>query len=181
MLTQTGLYIAKGLKGHGVYAGRTIRLGEEILRFTGPLLDFEGTVRLGERECDALQIGPNVYLHLDEPGCLVNHSCTPNAGVVDDLHLVALTTIHPRQEICFDYSTTMDDGHWTMDCLCGEPACRGRILDFRQLPPSVQERYLQQGIVQTFLAREFQPAGERPAAAMPTLTFVPAYSSMDAK
>ncbi len=180
MLTHAGFYIAKGQKGFGVYAARTIHPGDEILRFTGPLIDFDATVRLGDRECDALQIGANIYLHLDEPGALVNHSCAPNAGVMDDLHLVALTTIHPRQEICFDYSTTMDDNHWTMNCLCGESECRERIVDFRFLPEALQQRYLQQGIVQRFLAEEFAPLAPS-RVPTPLRGLVAAYSSSDAK
>lgn len=179
MLTQTGFYIAKGHKGFGVYAARTFLPGEEILRFTGPLINFDATVQLGDRECDALQIGRNVYLHLDEPGALVNHSCAPNAGVMDDLHLVALTTIHARQEICFDYSTTMDDNHWTMACRCGEPNCREQIVDFRFLPASLQRQYLQQGIVQRFLAEEFSAAPF--SAVVPLQGLAVAYSSSDAK
>lgn len=62
-----GPYIAKGPKGFGVYAGWTFRPAEEILRFTGPLIDFEGALRLGEREGDAMQIGPNLYVHPEEP------------------------------------------------------------------------------------------------------------------
>lgn len=174
-----GLYIAKGTKGFGVYAGRTIRPGEEILRFTGPLIDFEGTLRLGEREGDALQIGPNLYVHLDEPGSLVNHSCLPNAGIVDDLHLVALEPIHPHQEICYDYSTSMDDGHWTMECLCGESICRGRIRDFRKLPDDLQAHYLRRGIVQSYLARTVPSTVERSGASVSV--FAPSYSNIDAK
>ncbi|MFO0775296.1 MAG: SET domain-containing protein [Nitrospiraceae bacterium] len=162
-----------------MYTGKLIHPGDEVLRFNGPLMDFEGTVALGERECDALQIGPNLYIHLDEPGCLVNHSCVPNTGVMDDLHLVALRTIYPGQEICFDYSTTMDDGHWTMECRCGEVSCRGRILDFRQLPAPLQRRYLQQGIVQSFLAREFDGAPVRQIVQRPAAEA--AYSAIDAK
>lgn len=150
------LYIGNGPKGLGVYAGRTILPGERILTFTGPLIDFVGTLALGEREGDALQIGLDLYIYLDQPGRYVNHSCRPNAGIVEDRVLVALSPIFPDDEICYDYSTTMKEDHWTMACLCGSPACRREIRDFTTLSPDLQQWYLGQGIVQRFLTP--QPA-----------------------
>ena len=180
MNTDIGLYVAQGPKGFGVYAARTIRPGDEILTFTGPLIDYQGTLRLGEREGDALQIGPDLYVHLGEPGSLVNHSCVPNAGVVNDFHLIALTPIQLHDEICYDYSTTMADGHWTMDCICGEPTCRGRILDFHTLPEGLRQAYLQRGVVQTYLVRWLQSCME--FTTPPPLTVPSSYSSsMEAK
>lgn len=146
-------YIERGPKGLGVYANRTILAGERILTFSGPLIDFLGTLALGEREGDALQIGLDQYIHLDQPGRFVNHSCRPNAGIVEDRILVALVPIFPGNEICYDYSTTMKEDHWTMACQCGSAACRREIRDFTTLPLDVQQRYLGLGIVQRFLTR----------------------------
>ncbi|GKS60260.1 SET domain-containing protein-lysine N-methyltransferase [Nitrospira sp.] len=179
MTTDDGLYVAKGVKGFGVYAARTIRRGDEILTFSGPLIDFQGTIQLGEREGDALQIRPDLYVHLTQPGSLVNHSCAPNAGIVNDFHLIALGPIRPHEEICYDYSTSMADGHWTMVCLCGEPTCRGRVLDFHTLPETLRQAYLQRGVVQTYLVRASQAIPEFPTS---TLTLSSSYStSIEAK
>ena len=58
---------------------------------------------------------------------LVNHSCAPNlglfpmvgAGGVDgDLFLVARREIAAGEELSFDYSTSMVDEPWAMDCAC---------------------------------------------------------------
>jgi len=67
---------------------------------------------------------------------------------------VALRSIEPGEEIRFDYSTTMIQDHWTMECRCGQPTCRRVILDFHHLPPITQNRYLQLGIVQRFVVNE---------------------------
>jgi hypothetical protein len=144
-------YIGNGPKGLGVYANRTILPGERILTFTGPLIDFMGTLALGEREGDALQIGFNLYIHLDQPGRFVNHSCRPNAGIVEDRILMALSPIFPDGEICYDYSTTMKEDHWTMACLCGSLECRREVRDFTTLSHELQQWYLHRGIVQRFL------------------------------
>jgi hypothetical protein len=141
--------------GKGVFACSTIRKGEVILRFTGPLIDSERVDAKGVRECDPLQIGPGTYMDIGPPGVFVNHSCAPNAGIRDDVTLVAITEINAGEEIFYDYSTTMRDEHWTLSCLCGSPVCRGNIGDFRELPWQTRQRYLRFGIVQSYVARQY--------------------------
>ena len=86
--------------------------GEEILRFAGPRIDLAQALAKGDLHGNTLQIDEGWYLDLEEPGMLVNHACEPNAGVVDDVVLVALRPIARGEEIFFDYSTTMADGTW---------------------------------------------------------------------
>ena len=147
--------------GLGLFAARPLQAGERILDFRGPLIDFAATVAKGDRECDALQIGPDLYLDLEDPGRYANHSCDPNAGVRNDgVTLVAVRPIRPGEEIRFDYSTTMDDDHWAMECSCGSPRCRGRVLDFRWLPNPRKLEYIAMGIVPSFLvAAELERGG----------------------
>ena len=138
--------------GLGLFAVRSIAAGERILEFRGRLIDFAGTVAKGDRECDALQIGPDLYLDLEDPGRCTNHSCDPNAGIRNNgITLVAVRPIRAGEEIRFDYSTTMDDDHWTMDCSCGSPDCRRKVLDFRWLPRPRKLEYIAMGIVPSFL------------------------------
>ena len=61
------------------------------------------------RQSDPLQIASGLYLDIGEPGVLVNHSCAPNAGIRDDVRLVALSDIVVGEEIFYDYSTTMGE------------------------------------------------------------------------
>ena len=145
--------------GLGVFARRAIRCSETILAFGGPVIDFAETKRRGEWECRAIQIGQNRYIDTLPPGVFVNHSCAPNAGVRNDRELVALRSIHPGEEICFDYSTTMEEQSFRMHCGCGTPECRHIIGDFSDLPPAVQQRYLSQGLVMRFIARRFRTSG----------------------
>ncbi|MGA7903769.1 MAG: SET domain-containing protein-lysine N-methyltransferase, partial [Terrimicrobiaceae bacterium] len=109
----------------------------------------------GIRECDPLQIGPGIYMDIKPPGVFVNHSCAPNAGIRDDVKLVAITEIGAGEEIFYDYSTTMCNEHWTLACLCGTTLCRGNIGDFRELPSRTRQRYLRSGIVQSHVARQY--------------------------
>lgn len=141
--------------GRGVFAAEPIEPGQEILRFTGALLTLNEVRAKGPSAANALQIGVDRYLYLDEPGRLVNHSCAPNAGVVDDTRLVALRRIDAGEEIRFDYSTTISDG-WTMPCRCGAAECRGVVSAFQLLSPALRQRYAVLGAVQRFIVREIE-------------------------
>jgi hypothetical protein len=141
--------------GRGLFAAEVIAAGCEILRFTGPLLTLNEVRANGAGAANALQIGVDRYLDLDGPGRFANHSCTPNAGVVDNTRLVALRAIAAGEEIRFDYSTTISDG-WTMACRCGSPDCRGLVVAFQLLPPLLQRRYAVLGVVQRFMLEEVE-------------------------
>lgn len=136
--------------GRGLFAVDPIERGCEILRFEGPLLRLCEVRAKGAAAANALQIGMDRYLDLAEPGRLVNHSCSPNAAVRDDVRLVAFRTIAAGEEIRFDYSTTIGDG-WTMPCACHSASCRGLVAAFHLLPADLRNRYSLLGIVQRFI------------------------------
>jgi hypothetical protein len=140
--------------GRGLFAAQPFEPGQPILVFTGPVLDHAQVLALGDDQAYTLQIGPDQYLDTMPPGRYTNHSCDPNAGIANDRMLIAIRPIATGEEIQFDYSTTMSEDHWTMECRCGEPFCRRVILDFHHLPPITQNRYLQLGIVQRFIVDE---------------------------
>ena len=149
------IYLSQGNLGTGLFAGRDISKGEEILRFTGPLISFAEAVSKGDKECYPLQIDRNSYIDLEPLGCFVNHSCEPNAGIVNDESLVAIRDIRLGEEIRYDYSTTMDEEHFTMGCRCGSKHCRGTVTDFKELPNPVREKYLQMRVVMAFIAKQY--------------------------
>ena len=147
------LIVKHGVSGRGVFALDRIPAGAELLHFTGPLLRYADTTP----QTLALQIGPDLYLGgsggLDD---CVNHSCQPNAGLRiagTDVRLVALRDIEPGEEVYFDYSTTMDEDDFEMDCLCGAPACRGTVRDFKHLPADLKRRYAAWGVVPEYNLR----------------------------
>jgi hypothetical protein len=136
--------------GRGLFAGELIDAGTEILRFTGPSLTLNEVRARGVAAANALQVGIDRYLYLDEPGRYVNHSCAPNAAVVGDTSLVAIREVAAGEEVRFDYSTTVSDG-WTMPCGCGAPGCRGLVVAFQLLPEALRRRYALLGQVQQFI------------------------------
>jgi hypothetical protein len=140
--------------GQGVFATRPLQPGQAILVLSGTLLDRTQVLGLGRERAYAMQSGSHHYLELTSPGRYLNHSCDPNAGIMNDRILVALRRIEAGEEIRYDYSTTMSEDHWTVECRCGETACRRVILGFHHLPPIAQNRYLQLGMVQRFIVDE---------------------------
>lgn len=158
-------YISDTDVGRGVFAKKRIRKGEHILMFNGPIVTSQQAMdmdmeRFGKRLGNALQVGHDEYIYIEEPGRLVNHSCDPNAGIKNDNVLVAIQEIEKGEEIRYDYSTTMDEDYpgmdnWTMECECGTKNCRKTIRDFKHLPEETIERYLKLGIVQRFIADQY--------------------------
>jgi len=144
------IFVAACTIGRGLFAGEPIAAATEILRFTGPELTLNEVRARGSAAANALQIGIDRYLYLDEPGRFVNHSCAPNAAVLGDTSLVAIRPIPAGEEIRFDYSTTVSDG-WTMACQCGSTDCRGLVVAFQLLPEPVRRRYALLGHVQRFI------------------------------
>ncbi|MGA2642535.1 MAG: SET domain-containing protein [Spirochaetia bacterium] len=147
------LAVRDGAHGRGVFAEEQIPAGALIASFSGPFLRYAET----SAATYALQIAPNLYI--GESGGvddLFNHSCDPNAGVRisgTSAELRAIRDIVPGEEIAFDYSTTLDEGDFTMPCRCGSPLCRGLIGDGRDLPQTVWERYLTLGILPDYVVQ----------------------------
>jgi SET domain-containing protein len=150
------IYIAECNVGRGLFAGESIAAGMEILHFTGPILTLNEVRAKGPSQAaNALQIGIDRYVDLDEPGRFINHSCSPNAAVIRDTTLVAGRPIAAGEEIRFDYSTTISDG-WTMACLCGAEDCRRLVVAFQLLPENLRRRYAVLGHVQRFIVEQVE-------------------------
>jgi hypothetical protein len=139
--------------GLGLFAASSFAAHDVILIFEGPEINFRQMLSKGELEANALQVQADLYLDLLPPGVYANHSCRPNAGILNDRTLIALESIKAGEEITYDYSTTMWENHWTMACRCGASNCRRVVKDFPLLPRLVQQRYLRLGIVQSFISR----------------------------
>lgn len=155
-LQAVSLYCAPSVvAGYGLYAGRAFGAGELMFSLRGRL--FGGNKRGVDDDwfAHSYQLEQDLYLYPETPeGRYINHSCDPNAGLRDDLEMVALRDIQAGEEVFFDYSTTMSERSWTMPCRCGSQLCRGEISDFHDLPLAAKRRYLEAGVVQRFIIRE---------------------------
>lgn len=81
---------------------------------------------------------------------LVNHSCNPNTGlwqIEGTTYLIAIRPIAETEELSFDYSTSMVDEPWGMECCCGDSICRKGIGNFLDMPYDVQQYYASKGVL----------------------------------
>ena len=126
-------------KGRGLFAVAAIAEGERVVEMRGWL------ARSSELRDDwlAMQVGHDVWLCsagdlLDDCG---NHSCEPNAGFTTGQPvLFALRDIRPDEEICWDYSTSISEAGWSLECRCETPSCRGTIRPWGELGDADRER-----------------------------------------
>lgn len=161
--------------GKAVYAAMPFERGSRIIEFRGPRIHKSRLPRRLTGTSDRyVQIGPDHYMGasggVDD---LINHSCDPNAGLrftPDGIFLHAIRDIQPGEEISWDYSTTLYQSGWQMECLCGSDRCRGVVGDFNQLADDTRNRYRLLGVVPLYLQQDgFQAAAEvvEPASPAP--------------
>ncbi len=154
------LILRRGEFGSAVIANRNFLKGEDIFEFTGAIMKRADLPALIRPEDDRyIQIGIDKYLgpsgDFDD---FFNHSCTPNSGIVIEkrVMLVAIMNIRKGEEIVLDYSTTMDEDDWEIECKCRSKNCRKRIRDFKHLPRDTQCSYIALGIVPIFIQEQLR-------------------------
>jgi len=141
--------------GKGLMATKKIAKDTVILKMSGKILRNSHNILSAPLESHLIQIGYNMYYDPVAPGRFTNHSCDPNSILCGQL-LIAIKDMAKDEEITFDYSTTMDENNYTLECLCGSNLCRGTVKDFITLPKETRQKYIDLGGVQHFiLARCF--------------------------
>ena len=138
--------------GKGILANAQLPAGTVLCEVSGAMIDYEDTLDMGSKESYALQVDFDKYLRPDYPFYLFNHSCDPNAGI-RDMKLITLRTIAEGDELKWDYSTSMFERGWEMDCSCCADNCRKRIKDFDKLPTDTRDRYKALGIVMPYIIK----------------------------
>ncbi len=154
------LSIKESKIGKGVFTNKKFAIREKIKDFQDKFLTYEQLPKPYDQVKDFyLQVGHNLYQGPAEGiDCYFNHSCNPNTGLHiknSKVSLVAIQNIDKNEEITFDYSTSMDEDEWEMDCICGRQNCRGRIRDFKYLPKDVQEKYIKLAVVPEFILKNY--------------------------
>lgn len=156
MKNMPDLSLKQTKNGNDVFANKNFKRGEQIIEFHGKFVTYEQLPRpYNEVKDHYVQIGKNLYMgpsgNIDD---FFNHSCSPNSGLKitgKKAVLAAIRDIQKGEEITWDYSTTMDEDDWTMECTCGSQNCRKTIMDFKYLPKNVQQRYIKLGIVPDYI------------------------------
>lgn len=148
--------IGRNHLGEAVFAARAFAQGDLILQIKGDLIpSYEMPERYHGASDRYMQVDSNLFIGpsggADD---LVNHSCDPNSGIRFTPHgmlLIALRTIAQGEEICWDYSTTMQGIGWSMRCDCRTTLCRGEVAEFSRLGSKRQAYYVAAGVVAPFI------------------------------
>ena len=131
--------------GHrAVFCKVPIEAGEVVAAWGGHVVDRGALGDAGEHARRlALQIEEDLYIvsTAEGPSDWINHSCEPNTGLSGQLVLVALRSIEPGEEICFDYAMTDGSRYDEFPCQCGSLLCRGKVTGEDWRIPRLWERY----------------------------------------
>jgi len=140
-----GVEVRTAASGQGVFATRIHRRGEQVMTTRG--------VRLNHQTEHSIQIALDQHLEPHFPVRLINHSCAPNLGVRSTAQglpdFYALREIRAGEELNFDYAMTElthqprsnSALEFSLDCLCGEPNCRGTLGYYSTLPEGIKRLY----------------------------------------
>jgi uncharacterized protein len=151
-------------KGLGLIATARITAGETIAAFGGTVLHQRDFSALSEfRQTHSIQIDDELYLVGDEelePADFANHSCDPNAGIVGNILLVAMRSVEPGEEICFDYAMSDAVDYDEFVCACGTDLCRKIVTGADWRRPELHERY--RGYMSSYIERRIAAECDEP-------------------
>jgi uncharacterized protein len=123
-----GVRIAASHVGQGVFATQSFKRYETIGEVQGRRIDDPA---YSSEYCIGLNAKQS--LEPEAPFRYLNHSCQPNCRLVSDadrLWVEAVRAITPGQELTIDYAW---DAESAVPCACGAVACRGWIVDKKEL------------------------------------------------
>ena len=137
------VYVAQTKRtGRGIFAKSGIKRNDVIFVLKGRLVkdSYGCDYTAGPRW---VGIGRNIWIDTQRynPGYFINHSCSPNAGFMGKVTVVAMKAIRKGEEITMDYSTTEEDPYWMMECRCGSRNCRKTIRSVQFLPKEIFRKY----------------------------------------
>ncbi len=134
------------IAGVGQFAKRTIKSGEIIAIEKGPIVGTEVVNAVGEAgySLDTC-VGWGQYflmapLNHGGEGGIINHSCNPNVGFLNEGVYVTIRSVRAGEELCCDYGTFETQFGWSMVCKCGSKNCRHNITAKDFLLPDLQNR-----------------------------------------
>lgn len=125
-------------KGRGVFATADLEQGNLVI--IGKPLKVTQI-----RTMTSLQVGYDDHAELDEPACVVNHSCNPNLGIKNNKYggysFYALCNIPEGTELTWDYNTTEYVSIAVPECHCGADNCRKKTPGFKYLEEELRAKF----------------------------------------
>lgn len=129
--------------------------GETVAAFGGSCISASELEALPvEQQGRCIQIDENLYMAgsvFAEAADMINHSCSPNCGIVSGVLVVAIHDIAIGEEITYDYAMTDGSSNDTFSCHCGATRCRGTVTGGDWMLPELQLAY--RGYFSPYLAK----------------------------
>jgi hypothetical protein len=131
------------IHGKGVFINTNVLANTLLLKLSGKHVHHAYSPEFASTNPNWIGIGYQKWIIPDQSDYVLflNHSCSPNVIFNKHHHLVAIRNLKKNEELLLDYSTTELDPFWSMDCSCGSPDCRKKILSFQQLPYDIRLKY----------------------------------------
>lgn len=127
--------------GKGVFAKATIRKGEEIASFDGPIFTFNYEQWNEDLFNHVIQFDKRKWRDSNGIARWINHSCEPNCGIKGKFKIVAMRTIRKGEHITWDYDMSERNLYWKMRCRCEAKGCRKYVGHRRTTPESFLNKY----------------------------------------
>jgi len=134
-----------GVHGKGVFALRRLAKGEQVIEYTGEVIDWPEALR--RHPHDPSDPNHTFYFSIDEDHVIdakvggnaarwINHSCAPNCEADETggrVFIRTLRAIEPGEELFYDYGLTIDERYTPAlkkqyECRCGARGCRRTML-----------------------------------------------------
>lgn len=135
------------IHGKGMYckADKDIKTNEVVLIKGG--YELHRNQMAAEKVIDSyLPIGDDLFLAAktpEEEACVklfINHSCSPNVGMLNERTFVAMRPIKSGEELTMDYAF-VDNEDYSFECHCGNPHCRGTVTGYDWKNVDIQRKY----------------------------------------
>ncbi len=134
------------IHGIGMFATATFKEGEVVLIWADSYTDRAGAEQAMAEGKGTMQWDEDVFSVETEvypEAYAINHSCDPNAWMLDAYTVVARRYIAEGEEVMIDIAMfEADEGSvcpW--ECNCGSSICRGVVTGKDWRDPVLQERY----------------------------------------
>jgi hypothetical protein len=141
--------------GSGLFAREPLEKDEVLAVWGGVIIPSSRLSVYSEyAQTHGLQVEDDLFLlplTEDDPSDCFNHSCNPNAGLLGQVTLVAMCSIEPGEEVCFDYAMSDSNPYDEFECGCSTPICRGRVTAEDWKRKDLQMRY--EGYFSSYLQR----------------------------
>ena len=133
--------VTENAYGKSLVAAVDVPAGVAVARFEGALVLWDAVPESEVRH--ALLIDDTHWLIPHSDARYVNHACTPNCTVDDDLNIVTTVPVPAGAEFAISYNNARRsefvaspesffwDARWSFDCACGTDNCQGRIEGYR--------------------------------------------------